>query len=80
MTIRELAHYFSIETKEVAADLRHIKKSVLPKHKLIRIHAQCNNCGFLFKDREKMKRPSKCPKCNREDITEPRFKITASEK
>ena len=75
MTVRELILYFRIEPKEITDNLEHIKKSVLPKKRLIREHALCRTCGFIFKDRVKLKTPSKCPKCRAESITEPKFYI-----
>jgi hypothetical protein len=32
-------------------------------------------CGFEFKERERAKRPSRCPRCSSERLTKPRFWI-----
>lgn len=74
-TVRELASLYGAEMNEIVEDLQHIKKSVLPKHKLIIDFSKCLNCGFTFKDREKFKTPTKCPRCRNESITEMKFKI-----
>lgn len=77
-TARELQLHFGCEPKEIIADLEHIKKSLLPKRKLVRKHAYCRLCGFVFKERAKLKKPSKCPKCRSESIQEPVFRIEDS--
>ena len=74
-SLKELADYFRTEIKELLEDLDHVKNSVKLPHKFKTIPAFCNYCGFVYKEREKLKTPSKCPKCKKEDITEPRFKI-----
>ena len=74
-TIRELARMYGVEMGEIVGDLKHIKKSVLPRNKLVIDYSCCNDCGFLFKDREKFKTPTKCPCCKHESITEMRFKV-----
>ena len=74
-TAKELAEYFGEEYKFIVEDIWHIKKSVMPKHRLIVKYAQCMNCGFQFKERTKLRTPSKCPKCRHESISEPKFYI-----
>lgn len=74
-TVRELAGMYGVEMDEIVEDLQHIKKSVLPKNKLLIDYSVCKDCGFTFKDREKFKTPTKCPRCRHECITEMKFKI-----
>ncbi len=73
MSLREICRRYAIEKKEAIAHLNHISKSLLPKRKLVRDHAVCRDCGFIFKEREKFHSPSRCPKCRSESITETRF-------
>lgn len=75
MTIREIALRYHITTEDVATDLLHIGKSIYPKQELKMEAPVCKSCGFLFKERTKLRPPSKCPKCKREKISEPRFWI-----
>ncbi|MCI4397007.1 MAG: transcriptional regulator [Thermoprotei archaeon] len=42
------------------------------------IPARCLTCGYVFKDRQKAKRPSKCPRCNSERIAGPWFILKKS--
>ena len=37
--------------------------------------AQCKKCSFTFKERSKVKKPGRCPKCKSEWIMAPLFRI-----
>jgi len=76
LTAKQLADIFQVEVKFIIEDLKHIKQSLKPFHKKLKEQwAVCNSCGFVFREREKLSRPSKCPSCRSEDITEPVFWI-----
>jgi len=75
MTLREIALAFKITVKDAGIDLQHIGKSIYPQMELKMEIPLCRSCGFKYMDRSKITRPSKCPKCKKEDITEPRFWI-----
>ncbi|MBD3259194.1 transcriptional regulator [Candidatus Woesearchaeota archaeon] len=75
LSARELAQRLDIDIADVIEDLRHVRKSTQPPLKF-KIHpARCNHCGFIFKERTKVKTPSKCPSCRSESITEARYSI-----
>lgn len=71
---QQLANYYKVELPEILEDLEHIKFSIRPR-KLEMIPAQCKSCGFLFKERSRIKKPSKCPRCKNERIMAPLFTI-----
>ena len=73
MTLRELAEWFHADAKDVLIDLQHV--SIALKKRFVMDPSQCRNCGFVFKDMEKLKRPSKCPECKGEKVSEPIFSI-----
>lgn len=75
MTVRELAEWFRADARDILIDLEHIAQSVKPAGRLIMDPSNCKSCGFLFKKRERHKRPSKCPECKGEKITEPVFSV-----
>ena len=79
-TPKQLADLFGAEIDEIVEDLGHVKLSV--KHPFrFKFHpSQCRGCGFLFKDRPKLKTPSKCPECRSESIAEATFFIEREEK
>ncbi|MFY4727752.1 sigma 54-interacting transcriptional regulator, partial [Nitrospira sp. BLG_2] len=35
----------------------------------------CLDCGFMFRDRKRLTRPSRCPHCRSEGISAPRYGI-----
>src|SRR4030067_1133308 len=65
-----------ISEKEVYGHLEHIQKSIdVMECRLIVTPAECCKCGFVFKKRERLKKPGRCPVCRRESITKPRSSI-----
>ncbi|MEM3154183.1 MAG: transcriptional regulator [Candidatus Woesearchaeota archaeon] len=74
MTVRELAEWFHTDARDILIDLEHIAQSVRPA-RLVMEPSTCRGCGFVFKKRERHKRPSKCPECKSEKITEPVFSV-----
>jgi len=70
----QLANHYKVTLKEILEDLEHIAKSVKPK-RLKQIPARCKHCGFIFKERSKVKRPSRCPRCRNERIQAQLFRI-----
>ncbi len=73
-TAQQLANYFQTTLKEIIEDLQHIQKSIKPK-KLKINPAYCKKCNFVFKERDKISKPSKCPRCKSEWIEAQMFEI-----
>lgn len=69
----------NISEKEVYEHLTHIAKTIRRQSKgkllLYMIPPQCRNCGYVFKDLRKPRKPSRCPRCKSQRITPPLFKI-----
>ena len=73
---REISQLLSISEKEVYTHMPHVKKSVLAMgKKLIILPASCQVCGYRFKDRNRPKKPSRCPECKSERISNPRYSL-----
>jgi predicted Zn-ribbon and HTH transcriptional regulator len=70
-----LANFFKTELVEIVEDLQHLAKSVRPTFDLRMIPACCLKCGFVFRERDKIKAPTKCPRCRSEWIQAPLFFI-----
>jgi len=68
-----------ITPKEVYEHLEHIAKSIRRTYRnayvLVMIPPTCKSCGYVFKDLEKPRKPSKCPRCKSEKIKPPAFKV-----
>ncbi len=76
LSAKDISAHVGISEKEVCEHLEHIQKTINYKFKTLDIiPAECNKCGFLFKKRERLKKPGKCPICRGESIAEPLFTI-----
>ena len=77
MSSLQLAKTVGITEREVEDHLGHIMKSVARERSIrfILEPCECRQCGYAFRDRSKITRPSRCPRCRSEDITAPRFAI-----
>ncbi len=76
LTAMEISGMVKIREKEVNDHLYHIQKTFHNGPlKLIITPPECKKCGFVFKKREKLKKPGKCPLCRHEAIQEPLFLI-----
>ena len=71
---QQLANYFQTTLNEILEDLEHIGKSIKPR-KLKIYPAYCKSCNFIFMEREKVSKPSKCPRCKSEWIEAQMFGI-----
>ena len=72
-TVSELAEHLDVDTREMADDLVHLERSL--RHLPYRMQitpAQCRKCGFVF-DRERLRKPGKCPSCRGTWISEPQI-------
>ncbi len=82
ITVEELGDLLGIplhERKRLYSDISHLMLSVKRKssnrEKIIMIPAHCLDCGYKFKNREKTRKPSKCPKCGSQRIKGPWFQL-----
>jgi len=82
LSAEEIADILGLKSNEhrrVYNELYHIAKSIRRKSKnrvmLYMIPPRCEACGYVFKDLDKPKKPSKCPRCISERISSPLFII-----
>jgi len=73
---REISQTIGIKEKEVYEHLGHISLSISAQNKMLTIlPAQCLTCGYVFKNRKRFTRPSRCPRCKGSHINSPRYII-----
>ncbi len=73
---RDLSQRLSIQEKEVYSHLSHISRSVVSRRqKLVITPSRCLECGYVFKERKRLTRPSRCPRCRGERIEEPKYQV-----
>ena len=76
LSARDISGEVRISEKEVYDHLDHIQKSLNKRGlRLLLTPAECKKCGFIFKKRERLKKPGKCPLCRSTSIEEPLFSI-----
>jgi len=77
MDARELSRTMGIREREIYEHLPHIALSVARQRKRLIIQpVRCLVCGYLFKDRKRFTRPSRCPRCKKSHVDEPKYRIT----
>ncbi|HEU4684435.1 MAG TPA: hypothetical protein VFS39_08040 [Nitrospira sp.] len=78
-TAYQLAQLLGIPERGVEEHLSHVVKTVArdPVRRFVLEPSACLGCGFLFRDRARLTKPCRCPKCRSEQISPPRFGIEA---
>jgi len=75
-TAHELSGLVGIPEKQVADHLAHVARSLRPTGERLRVEpAQCLACGFVFRKRDRLDRPSACPVCRSQHLGPPRFAV-----
>lgn len=77
LSSRQLAQMLGIPERQVEDHLTHIVKTLARDRarRFILDPSTCPDCGFVFRDRRKLTRPSRCPRCRSESVTAPRYGI-----
>ncbi|MBI5902164.1 MAG: transcriptional regulator [Deltaproteobacteria bacterium] len=78
LTSKDISMAVGIREKEAIDHLDHVAITVNRAGGAERFVVEpsvCRSCGFVFKKRERLKTPSRCPVCRSEEITEMRFGI-----
>ena len=71
---KEISGRVGLSEKEVMGHLAHIRRSGRPREESLTVTpAVCKACGFVFRKRERLTKPTRCPVCKGERITEPLF-------
>ena len=77
MSTDQLARMLGIPERQVEEHLAHVVKTVARDgvRRFILEPSVCLECKFMFRDRTKLTRPSRCPQCRSEGISAPRYGI-----
>jgi predicted Zn-ribbon and HTH transcriptional regulator len=77
-TALDLSKAVGASEKDVLAHLAHLAKTLKGRGEALEITpTECRDCGFVFREREKLSRPSRCAKCRGGRLTLPEFRIRA---
>ena len=62
--------------KDVLAHVEHLRRSLRKGTRRLEVSpAECRACGFVFRKRERVKAPGRCPLCKGESISDPVFRV-----
>ena len=76
LTAKEISFAVRRPEKEIANHLEHLRKSLHSEgRRLCQVPAECRECGFVFRKRDRLKGPSRCPVCKGEAISDPSFRV-----
>lgn len=76
MSARELSQSIRIREKEVYEHLPHVARSLsAQKKKLVILPFRCMACGYVFEERRRFTRPSRCPHCKQARLEWPMYRI-----
>jgi|LNFM01.2.fsa_nt_gb hypothetical protein len=74
----EISGIVGIAQREVGDHLEHLRRTQAHGDERLEVTpARCRTCSFEFETRERLARPSRCPKCKSERLDPPRFRIVA---
>ncbi|MFP4033614.1 MAG: transcriptional regulator [Desulfococcaceae bacterium] len=74
--IRELSQLLHIREREVMDHLEHIARTVAARNQKLEVTAPvCSACGHTFRDRKRLKPPSRCPECKNERVEAPLYRV-----
>ncbi len=74
MTAREISQVIGIREREVYEHLPHIALSATAqKRKLVVLPFSCRSCGYVFEERKRFTRPSRCPRCKKTHLETPAY-------
>ncbi len=75
-TARELSSRVGVREREVAEHLEHLARSLASEGERLALDpAACLACGYVFRGRSRLSRPSACPRCRGTHIEPPAFRI-----
>jgi transcriptional regulator len=77
VTTDQLAPILGIPERQVEEHLAHVVKTLARdrSRRFILEPSTCLDCGFMFRDRTRLTRPSRCPHCRSEGISSPKYHI-----
>jgi len=64
----DISGALKISERDAALHLAHAITSASRKHRVEITPAHCKTCGFVFKDRRRTTKPSRCPNCKKGQV------------
>lgn len=77
-TALQISAAVGIAHREVIGHLEHLRRSLPHRGEQLEVApARCPACEYVFEDRDKLGRPSRCPECRAQRVQPPRFSVVA---
>jgi predicted Zn-ribbon and HTH transcriptional regulator len=77
-TAYELSALVHLREKDVVPHLEHLARSLRRTDRRLDVEpASCRDCGYAFRDRTRLGRPSSCPRCDGQHVSAPVFRVVA---
>ena len=75
-TAKEISLAARLPEKDVEIHLERLRKSLHAEgRRLVQVPAECRGCGFVFRKRDRLKAPGRCPVCKGESISDPSYRV-----
>ena len=71
LSAKDISADVRVSEKDVYEHLEHIRRKI----SLAVSPAECKKCGYKFTNRERLRKPGRCPECKGESIQEPLFAV-----
>lgn len=76
LTARDLSTLVGLREREIVPHLEHLARSLRAAGERLAVEpARCLGCGFVFRERVRLGKPSGCPRCRHPHVTAPVFRI-----
>ena len=76
LSAKDISADVRVSEKEIYEHLEHIHRTMNKReYTLIITPAECKKCGFVFRKRDRLTKPGKCPVCRSELIQDPLFSV-----
>lgn len=76
LTVREISQLLRLPERAVVDALPHVARSVESSGgSFVVVPAECAACGFVFGERTRPGKPSRCPACRESRVRPPRFRV-----
>ncbi len=76
LTSMEISQALGISEKDVVFHLEHIRRTLGSRGRKLQVKPfSCLSCGYLFKERTRLSRPGRCPRCKKSHIRMALFSV-----
>jgi transcriptional regulator len=75
-TAKELSRRAGVRERDVPGHLEHLARSLAARGERLTVEpASCVDCGYVFRNRDRLARPSACPACRGTHLDPPVFAL-----